>query len=110
MREGITWFFVGATVMGLFVGLVWRQQAQLDRRLVAVEAPAPTAGQRRAAETGSGLVQRAISAGIWTRQDAAEFSALDEMGGEARLELQRQLAVAINEDRVRVEPGAEFRW
>lgn len=155
MREAVTWFFVGAAVTGMFVGLVARQpddseatlktvaatqaalarqQAELDRRLLAVEqrgsnlaaVPATnpgtaslagstepadlTAEQRRAAETGSGIVQGAIAAGQWTRRDAIEFSGLGDMGGGTRIELQRQLAVAINEDRVKVEPGAEFRW
>jgi len=109
-----------------------RQQAQLDGRLAAFErrnllqppivgqeplpAPTttvairPTAEQQRAADTGSGIVQRAIAAGIWTRQDADEFSAAGDMDGDARLELRRQIAVAINDDRLKVEPGAEFRW
>jgi hypothetical protein len=108
-----------------------RQQARLDARLATFEqratahpmtsgqepmpAPAsttvpPSLEQQRAAETGSGIVQRAIAAGIWTRQDADEFSAAGDMDGNARLELRRQLAVAINEDRLKVEPGAEFRW
>lgn len=109
-----------------------RQQAQLDRRFAEFErrevaaptatgqlqvaGPAasvphnPTVEQQRAADTGSGIVQRAIAAGIWTRQDADEFSAAGDMDGDARLELRRQLAVAINDDRLKVEPGAEFRW
>lgn len=111
-----------------------RQQAQLDRRLAAFEqqlsrhplpeplagqspaaAPAspptrPTPEQQLATQTGSAVVERAIASGIWTRHDAAEFSAADDMDGETRLELRRQIAVAINEDRLKVEPGAEFRW
>jgi hypothetical protein len=109
-----------------------RQQALLDRRFAAFEqrmafqsavtsgpapmaatssvAVPPTAEQQRAAEAGSGVVQRAIAAGTWTRQDTADLHAAGDMGGEALMELRRQIAVAINEDRLKVEPGTEFRW
>ena len=70
----------------------------------------PSAEQQRAAEAGSGVVQRAIAAGTWTRQDTADLHSAGDMGAEALMELRRQIAVAINEDRLKVEPGTEFRW
>ena len=102
----------------------------VDQRLVALEArmstaasvhdrPAPaadtlpleapaTSAQQRAAETGGAIVDRAIASGRWTRRDAVELSSTADLRGEDELELRRQLAVAINDDRVKVEPGAEF--
>ena len=76
----------------------------------SLAAVLPSAEQQRAAEAGSGVVQRAIAAGTWTRQDTADLHSAGDMGAEALMELRRQIAVAINEDRLKVEPGTEFRW
>jgi hypothetical protein len=75
----------------------------------AARVAAASIEQQRAAESGGGIVQRAIGAGTLTRQDATEFAAAAAgMRETDRLELRRQLANAINEDRVTVEPGAEL--
>jgi hypothetical protein len=75
----------------------------------AARVAAASVEQQRAAESAGGIVQRAIGAGTLTRQDATEFAAAAAgMRNVDRLELRRQLANAINEDRVTVEPGAEL--
>jgi hypothetical protein len=114
-----------------------RKLERIEGRLSAIEvggnglargAPTPPAGtaaptdspaapqnvaltpeQQRAIETGGGIVQRAIGAGTWSKQDAADFSMASlQMRGEDRYRLMRELAVAINEDRVKVESGVDL--
>lgn len=56
------------------------------------------------------LVARAIESGYWSRRDAETWKdTAAGMSVQDRFELQRQLAVAVNDDRVKVEPGAFFR-
>lgn len=106
--------------------------ASIDRRLAALESrglpsargatgstaatdssppasaiPERTPAQQRAATAATSIVMQAIAAGAWTRGNAQEFAAAaGGLPGAERAELMRQLAVAINEDRVRIEPGA----
>jgi hypothetical protein len=75
----------------------------------AVSTATANPEQQRAAESADGIVQRALGSRSLTRQDAAEFAAAAAgMRDADRLELRRQLASAINDDRVTVEPGAEL--
>jgi hypothetical protein len=111
-------------------GELARQLARIDRRLAAIESrspaptgpaaaqavpaptrlPAPTAAELRAVEAGTDIVNRAISVGLWTRRDAAEMrSASAGMNEQGQIELMRQMVVAINEDRLKVEPGADLQ-
>lgn len=111
-------------------GELARQLAQIDRRLAAIEsrsaAPAdaaaaqavpaptkplaPTPTEARAVDAGTDIVNRAIGVGLWTRRDAADLRAVSTgMNEQGQIELMRQLVVAINEDRLKVEPGADLQ-
>lgn len=75
----------------------------------AVSAP-PTPAQQRAAEESGDILEHAIRAGIWSNKDADDFvRATAGMHDAQRFELKRQLVMAINEDRLQVEAGAELR-
>jgi len=81
----------------------------MDPSPAPARSAAPDQEQQRAAESGSIIVQRAVGSGSWSRQDATDFLvATAHMRAEDRAELTRQLTMAINEDRLRVEPGAEL--
>jgi len=104
--------------------------AGIDRRLAALESRAATPGNRasvspqapaeskrstqtpaekRSLEESTEVVTRAIGAGVWTSADAAELRAASAgMSGEDHMALTRQIVVAINEDRLKVEPGADL--
>ena len=120
---------VSAPVTGGQADLAARLES-VDQRLVALEtrmrtsatptgaaASAPAAqppvvpltpAHQRAADAAGAIIDRAIASGRWTRRDALELSSTADLRGEDEMELRRQLAVAINEDRVKVDQGAEF--
>jgi hypothetical protein len=86
-----------------------------DRVGVSTEAPvesprsAPTPAARRSLEESTEVVTRAIGAGVWTSADAAELrTASAGLSGDDHMALVRQIVVAINEDRLKVEPGADL--
>jgi hypothetical protein len=68
------------------------------------------AAMERSRLAASALVDRAIQAGSWTRKDAdAWMTASAGMRAEDRFALVRRLVVEVNNDRVKLEPGATFR-
>lgn len=72
-------------------------------------AKVSTAAQPRASESAAAIIRQAIATGTWSRSTAAEFNAVaGDLRGEERFEFVRQLSVAINEGRLKIEPGAEF--
>ena len=91
--------------------------APLDARAVpmatadAIAAPPGSAGSASAATeqsrlAGTALVERAIAAGYWSRNDAQRWRALSAgMRGEDRFGLQRRLIAEMNADRLKIEPG-----
>ena len=105
--------------------------AQIDRRLAAIEAravaprttaaanapqatsletPRRTVAGQRAHDASAEVVSRAIGSGVWTQADMADLGAASAGMSEAEhLELVRQLVVAVNQDRLKIEPGAELQ-
>jgi hypothetical protein len=58
----------------------------------------------------SALVDRAVQAGNWTRKDAEAWMAASAgMRAEDRFALVRRLVTEVNNDRLKLEPGATFR-
>jgi hypothetical protein len=105
--------------------------ASIDRRLAAIEkrgvspvgtatvasstaappaadaAPERTPAQQHASSAASAIVEQSIAAGTWTRESSREFAAVAaDLPGRERFDLMRRLAAAINDDRVKPEPGA----
>jgi len=112
-------------------GELTQMLAQIDRRLAAIEAravalrttatatppqatsletPRRTVAGQRAHDAGAEVVTRAIGSGVWTPADMADLrTASADMSDAEHLELVRQLVVAVNQDRLKIEPGAELQ-
>jgi len=66
--------------------------------------------QMQAADESHAIVEQALRAGVWSNKDADDFRlASARMRDQDRFELTRQLVMAINQDRIQVELGAELR-
>jgi hypothetical protein len=112
-------------------GELAQQLLQIDRRLAVIEAravapaitatasapqatsletPRRTVAGQRAHDAGAEVVSRAIGSGVWTQADMADLkTASAGMSDAEQLELARQLVVAVNQDRLKIEPGAELQ-
>ena len=77
-----------------------------ERAPVATAPPPPTDAEAAAREQARSLIDAAVTAGRWTRDDAAELaSLLPALDEEARRGALRTLVPALNDGHLALDPG-----